>query len=70
MEYQLLCIFTPTGRTYTFKKVTIYLDNETVLVFGYQAMSDGKAKTATFLKSNICGWSTTVLTQVPKAVKP
>lgn len=52
-----LCIFTPTGRTYTFKHVRIECDNETVLVFSYSAMSDGLRKTATFPKATLCGWS-------------
>ncbi len=59
MKYSILCIFTPTGRTYTFKNVEMVCDNETVLVFNYAAMSDGKAKTATFPKQTICGWSVT-----------
>lgn len=59
MKYQILCIFTPTGRTYTFKNVTLICDNESVLQFEYAAMSDGKAKTATFPKTALCGWSVT-----------
>lgn len=52
-----LCIFTETGRTYTFRNVDITCDNETVLCFAYKAMSDGKAKFATFQKSRIIGWA-------------
>lgn len=59
MEYLILCIFTNTGRTYTFKNVKMVCDNETVLVFDYAAMSDGKSKTATFPKATLCGWSVT-----------
>ena len=59
MEYSIICIFTPTGRTYTFKNVTMVCDNETVLQFSYKAMSDGKDKVATFPKSGIAGWSVT-----------
>jgi len=59
MEYQILCIFTPVGRTYTFKNVKVFCDNETVLQFGYVAMSDGKTKIATFPKATLCGWSVT-----------
>lgn len=59
MKYSILCIFTQTGNTYTFKDVEIVLNNETVLLFKYSAMSDGKAKTATFPKATICGWSVT-----------
>lgn len=57
MKYASLCIFTPTGRTYTFKNVEVLCDNETVIQFGYSAMSDGKQKVATFYKSTICGVS-------------
>ena len=59
MVYQILCIFTHTGRTYTFKEVRITCDNETILQFSYSAMSDGKDKIATFPKNAICGWSVT-----------
>jgi hypothetical protein len=59
INYSILCIFTPTGRTYTFRNVTMICDNETVLQFGYSAMSDGKQKVATFPKNTICGWSVT-----------
>lgn len=59
MKYSIICIFTPTGRTYTFKDVEIVCDNETVIQFKYSAMSDGLAKTATFPKTGICGWSLT-----------
>jgi len=50
-----LCIFLPTGRTYTFRNVEILIDNETALVFQYTAMSDGNVKTGTFYKSQIAG---------------
>lgn len=59
MEYSILCIFTPTGKTYTFRDVKVICDNETVLQFSYAAMSDGKSKTATFPKATLCGWSVT-----------
>ncbi len=59
MEYASICIFTPTGRTYTFRDIKMLTDNESVLVFSYAAMSDGKQKVATFYKSNICGHSLT-----------
>jgi len=59
MEYSILCIFTPTGRTYTFRDVTMLCDNETVLQFSYAAMSDGKSKVAIFPKATLCGWSVT-----------
>jgi len=53
-----ITIFTPAGRTFTFKEINMMADNETILQFGYLAMSDGKEKLGTFLKSNIVGWST------------
>lgn len=59
MKYEILCIFTPTGKTYTFRNVEVICDNETVLQFSYAAMSDGRAKVATFPKAKICGWSVT-----------
>lgn len=59
MKYLIICIFTPTGRTYTFKNVEIICDNESVLQFDYSAMSDGLSKTATFPKNTLCGWSLT-----------
>ena len=52
-----ICIFTQTGRTYSFKDITIVCDNETVISFSYKAMSDGNKKVATFQKNMICGWS-------------
>jgi hypothetical protein len=52
-----LCIFTETGRTYTFRDLTIVCDNEIVLQFSYKAMSDGNEKIGTFQKSRIVGWS-------------
>jgi hypothetical protein len=59
MEYSIICIFTPNGRTYTFRNVKMLCDNETVLQFSYAAMSDGLAKVATFPKNTLCGWSVT-----------
>ena len=59
MEYASICIFTPTGRTYTFKNIAIICNNETVIQFDYSAMSDGKRKTAAFQKIAVCGWSLT-----------
>ena len=59
MEYQILCIFLQTGKTFTFKNVKIICDNETILQFEYTAMSDGRFKIATFPKNTICGWSVT-----------
>ena len=59
MKYSTLCIFTPTGRTYTFRNVEMVCDNESALQFNYVAMSDDKVKTATFPKATLCGWSVT-----------
>ncbi len=59
MEYDIVCIFMPTGKTFTFKDVTMLTDNETALIFSYSAMSDGKAKVATFPKATLAGWSLT-----------
>ena len=59
MRYKILCIFTHYGKTYTFRDVEIICSNETTLQFNYIAMSDGLAKTATFPKSNMAGWSVT-----------
>jgi hypothetical protein len=57
MKYSSICIFTHYGRTYTCRDVTMVTDNETVLVFSYIAMSDGKRKAVTFFKSNFIGFS-------------
>ena len=59
MKYSILCIFTHTGSTYTFRNVEIICDDEKVLQFEYSAMSDGKIKRATFPKAEFCGWSVT-----------
>lgn len=55
-----LCIFLITGRTFTFRKVEIISDNETVITFQYKAMSDNLIKTATFYKQHVAGISTLV----------
>jgi len=59
MKYLILCIFTPMGRTFTFRNIEIVRDDETDLQFNYVAMSDGRLKTATFPKATFCGWSVT-----------
>lgn len=66
-KFDILCIFTNNGATYTFRDGIITCNNQTVLCFEYTAMSDTFytamsdtfIKTATFLKENMCGWSTT-----------
>lgn len=60
MKYSIICIFTTTGRTYTFRDIEMICDNETMLVFSYEAMSDGESKVATFPKATLCGWSVTL----------
>lgn len=52
-----ICIFTPHGKTFTFRNVTLVTDNESVLVFDYVAMSDAARKTHTAIKANIVGYS-------------
>jgi hypothetical protein len=53
----VLCIFLMSGKTFTFKWADIITNNESTLVFNYQAMSDQKLKTATFNKNQIAGYS-------------
>lgn len=53
----MLCIFLSTGRTYTFRDVTVVVDNETMLVAEYTAMTDGKRKRVTVIKSAIVAYS-------------
>jgi hypothetical protein len=53
--YDTICLFMTTGRTYTFKRVTILSDNETAITFAYSAMSDGKLKHAIFYKTHVAG---------------
>lgn len=59
MEFEIMCIFTHHGHTYTFRTVKVLTDNETTLRFAYTAMSDDKVKVATFPKATIAGWSVT-----------
>lgn len=54
-----ICLFIPTGRTFTFRDAMIVTDNETVLVIRYAAMSDGLIKRITVQKSAIVGWAVT-----------
>jgi hypothetical protein len=57
--FRSICIFLPTGKTFTFKDVTINHVNETAVSFNYKAMSDGREKRAVFLNDSIAGWSLT-----------
>lgn len=59
IELGSICFFTQHGKTFTFKGVTLLTDNETMIVFDYQAVSDKLMKRAVFQKSQICGWSST-----------
>ena len=52
-----VCIFLPTGKTFSFKKVKVLVNNESFLILEYVAMSDGIDKAVTFQKSAIVGWS-------------
>ena len=52
-----ICLFIPTGRTFTFRNARITTDNETVLVIEYVAMSDGRPKTITVQKTQVVGWA-------------
>lgn len=54
-SFSILCVFLNTGHTFTFRNVEVITDNETVVVFKYTAMSDGRSKTATFYKQNVAG---------------
>lgn len=56
-----ICLFIPTGRTFTFRNAEITTDNETVLVIEYAAMSDGLKKRITVQKTAIVGWAVTLL---------
>ncbi len=55
----VVCIFLDTGRTFSFRNALVVVDNETVLVIDYIAMSDGRQKQITVQKSAIVGWSVT-----------
>ena len=50
-----VCFFLNTGRTFTFRNVTIVHDNETAITIEYRAMSDDKPKVATFYKNHVVG---------------
>lgn len=54
-----LCVFLVSGRTFTFRNVKVVVDNETIIVFEYLAMSDGLKKSGVFYKQHIVGISTT-----------
>ena len=53
-----ICFFLANNHgTYTFRDAEIVMDNETVLVVQYTAMSDGKPKKVTMQKRLIAGWA-------------
>ena len=52
-----ICLFTMNGHTFSFKGCAVTVDNESVLVFTYKAMSDGKTKTHVANKANLAGWT-------------
>ncbi len=54
-QLESVCFFLSTGRTFTFRDVTMVTDNETVWVISYKAMSDGNSKMATFYKNQVAG---------------
>jgi len=54
-EFASVCFFLSTGKTFTFRDVTMETDNETVWVIRYKAMSDGNSKVATFFKNQVPG---------------
>jgi hypothetical protein len=58
-DYAILCIFLVSGRTFTFRDVSITSDNEFAVTFDYAAMSDGLSKTATFYKAQVAGLAKT-----------
>ena len=58
----ILCLFLTSGRTFTFRYVTILSDNEYAVTFAYNAMSDGLEKEATFYKANLAGVAKTAST--------
>lgn len=57
MRFDKLHIFTQTGHTYTFQDGVVTTDNESVLVFNYTAMSDGRQKRGVFDKRSMAGYS-------------
>ena len=56
-EIETLCLFTPHGCTFTFHKVEVTLNNETMLAFKYTGKSDGRNKVMFVQKANITGYS-------------
>lgn len=59
VPFTTFCVFLPYGQTFTFKEVELLTNNESTLMFRYEAMSDGLVKTAVFQKAKIVGYSWT-----------
>lgn len=57
--YESVCVFLQSGRTFTFRDVSVACDNETFLILEYSSMKAGKSKRALLQKSAIVGWSLT-----------
>ena len=57
MKIESLCVFLPTGKTFTFKEVSMIQDNQSVIMFTYRAVSDSRVKEGSFYKDNIAGVS-------------
>ena len=64
MTHKKLHLFTVSGRTFTFSGARVETDNETVLVFTYDAASDGLRKRFVCYKTNLLGWSSTYKDEV------
>jgi hypothetical protein len=58
MNYSKVHIFTQHGATYSFKDVTDFNQNETVVSFTFTAQSDGQVKRAVFFVKCIVGFTT------------
>lgn len=56
-EKKDICLFLVSGRTFTFKDITVICDNEAALAFKYVAMSDGRTKYFTARKDALAGFS-------------
>jgi hypothetical protein len=61
MKFNVLHLFTTSGKTYTFRNGEIVVNNETNIVIKYSAMSDGQVKVGTFFWTNLVGYSVAAL---------
>ena len=52
-----LHIFTQTGATYTFKELTSFNENESVITFSFLSQKDNTEKFGTFFVKNIVGYT-------------